>query len=433
VKLKNLTYLTTNFFFSRRKLLLQLSFLIISSSYQSQSIANYISNGGMEERYDCNFPFVGRKAKYWRGIDSVGDAIVYASVCYSNVPFNGFTFQWPKEGNSYFSTTFLCQSPGCSTTNNRGYFRNRLKTNLVAGKTYCVKFYVNISNPSSYGISNISAFFVDNSIDTITNGHIPLTYINPQIQNTVSNIISDTMNWVPVTNTFVANGTEKNCVIGNFKSDAATTTSLINSSSLPTIFCDILLDDVSCIPLDLPAYAGADTYCIPGNTVYIGRPQDVGIDEACVWYNITNTTTPIGNAAGIVVSPVTTSTYIVKQDICGIIKWDTVVVYQSALGIVSSSGVENSVKIFPNPVNEILTIEFVSLSGVEASIGKYSIINSLGQVIREEEIVFKNKAFKIKVNDLSNGVYILKLSPKLFDSAQSDSLLGVSKRIVINR
>ena len=80
-----------------------------------------------------------------------------------------------------------------------------------------------------------------------------------------------------------------------------------------------------------------------------------------------------------------------------------------------------------------LNIEFVTLSGVEASNTKYSILNSLGQIMRDEDIVFKNNAFKIKVNDLSNGVYILKLSSKLFDSAQSDNLLSVSKRFVIAR
>ena len=51
--------------------------------FKSQ-VANYISNGSMEDRYDCNFPNAGRKAKYWRGLDSLADAIEYSSTCYGS-------------------------------------------------------------------------------------------------------------------------------------------------------------------------------------------------------------------------------------------------------------------------------------------------------------------------------------------------------------
>ena len=127
-----------------------------------------------------------------------------------------------------------------------------------------------------------------------------------------------------------------------------------------------------------------------------------------------------------------------ENDYC-IINYDTVVVHASGLGLSPLSlGEGLGVRLYPNPVNDILIVEFVTLSGVEASTTKYSIINSLGQIIREEVLRPAQQpnsilAFKIKVNDLSNGVYILKLSSKLFDSAQSDNLLSVSKRFVIAR
>lgn len=442
MKLKNLTYLTTNFFFIKCKLIFQLSFLFTFISIKSQNIANYINNGGFEQYHNCIITDIN-SVKYWRSIDSISWGNVgFYSTCFPNVPSGWLTYQWPRSGQNFCYPTFLCQPPQCSS--NRGYARNRLKANLIAGKTYCVKFYVNIGNPATYGIDGFGAYFGDNNtLDTITKFTIPLTYLIPQVQNPANNIISDTLNWTLITGTFVSNGTEKNCVIGNFKSDLNTNKILINPSNLPFISADCAIDDVSCIPLDLPAYAGADTYCIPGNTVYIGRPQDVGIDEACVWYNITNTTTPIGNAAGIVVSPVTTSTYIVKQDICGIIKWDTVVVYQSALGIVSSSGVENSVKIYPSPANEILNVECQILN--EGECIKLKILNNLGQIIREEVLRQAQQpngvlTFEIKTDELPNGVYLLNLSSLgtrdlNTDSSyrRNDNVLKVSKRFVINR
>jgi hypothetical protein len=301
-----------------------------------------------------------------------------------------------------------------------------------------------------YGI-----YFGSNLIDTITKCNIPLSYITPQVKNTVGNIISDTLNWVAITGTFTAIGNEKYALLGNFLSNSAVSTSSINTPSFPQYWTDVCIDDVSCIPLDLPAYAGPDIWGIPTNTVYLGRPQDVGIDEACLWYKLPNNTTAIDTAAGITITvAATTETYMVKQTICGNIKYDTVVVHASGLGFASSSGVENSVKIYPNPANEILTIEFVTLSGVEANNTTYSIVNSLGLIVREEVLRLAqqpNGTFTATINtkDLANGVYLLNLSSRGTRDLNTDSsgheqsssvstsstsdFISASKRFVISR
>jgi hypothetical protein len=412
-------------------------FLIVSIS-NGQTIANYITNGGFEQVYNCtSFDNSINNAKGWRTVDSViFSGVGYFNVCAGNVPSNIFTYQTPKSGLAYAMTDLLCQPPQCNPVVNRGYFRNRLKSNLTLGKTYCFKIYVNLGNNSSYGISNIEAFFVDNSIDTITKCKIPLTYINPQIQNSTSNIITDTLIWVTFTGTFVASGYEKNCVIGNFKSDATTTKTLVNSASLPAIASTILIDDVSCIPIDLPAYAGPNVFGIPGNTVYIGRPQDVGIDEACTWYNITNTTTPIANAAGITVTVgVSSQTYIVKQDICGNIKYDTVAVYASAVGMVSLSGVEDwGVSVYPNPANDLLYVE-VSHASTPLSVTSdisLSLTNALGQVIREEALRQAQQPIEINVKDIPNGVYFIKVSLPAGKAGNKNGV-EINKKFVIAR
>ncbi len=413
--------------------------LFIFISIRSQNIANYINNGGFEQRYNCNFPFYLDKAKYWLAVDSASTAGGYLSTCNGYVPnqFNTI-FQNPRTGNAFILTNFYCE-PGVCGNNQRGYLKNRLKTPLQSGKTYCVKFYVNIANTSPYGIDGFGAYFGNNTIDTITKCTFPLTYLTPQIQNPTNNIIIDTLGWVPVTGTFVANGTEKYCVIGNFKSDAATNSATLNPAFLPQKWTDLCIDDVSCIPLDLPAYAaaGSDIWAIPSNTIYLGRPQDVGIDEACEWFKLPNTTNVIANAAGLTLTvAITTNTYMVKQTICGLIKYDTVVVHASGLGLVGSSGVENSVKIYPNPASEILIVEFVTLSGVEGSNTKIQIINSLGQIIREEELDLKNNTAEINTSQLANGVYVLALqhtSTPLSAGAQGDNSVKVNKRFVISR
>jgi hypothetical protein len=429
-KLKNWLLLSKQLnLFTNKKWLLPFFICCLQITFKAQNVANYITNGGFESYYGCGIAI--ENAKGWRTIDSSSaGAVVYCNTCIPNVPDNIFTYQWPRNGQSYGMTGILCFTPQCSPYPNRGYFRNRLKDKLVNGKTYCVKLYANLSNPSSYGISNIGFFFVDNSIDTITKISAKLTYINPQFENPSSNIIVDTLNWTLITGTFVANGTEKNCVIGNFRSDAATTKTLTNSAYLPAINTTILIDDVSCIPIDLPAYAGPDVFGIPGNTVYIGRPQDVGIDEACTWYNITNTTTPIANAAGITVTVgVTSQTYIVKQDICGNIKYDTVAVYASAVGNKELQIADYKLQIYPNPAKDLLYVEVShaerSRSVTSETPTSFSLTNALGQVIKEELLRELQQPIEVNVKDLQEGIYFIQI--------KSEGKILVNKKFVIER
>jgi len=386
-------------------------------------VANYVTNGGFELRYSCNQPDDIGKAIGWRSIDSVSYGnCLYFSTCYTTVPYTGTGFQYPRGGNSFSGADALCQPTMCSTSNSRGYLRNRLKANLQVGKTYCVRFHVNVTNYSSYGIDGYGAYFGDNTLDTITKINTPLIYLNPQIQNSNSNVITDTLNWSLITGTFTASGNEKHLVIGNFKSDAATTKTLINPPFGPNVYSVFFVDDVSCIDISLPAYAGPDIWCIPGNSVYIGRPSDVGIDEDCIWYKYPNMSTAIDTVAGLWVSPVITTTYIVKQDICGVIKYDTVVVHQSALGLMPFDFARgDALKVYPVPTKDELNLSLP----VDHSFNKITITNNLGQLIREEEIEFKNNTAKIKTNDLPNGVYIFTLKDK--------TNFQVSKRFVIAR
>ncbi len=409
------------FFFKKQKALL--CFLLFSFTIASGQIANYVSNGSFEQILPNAGPYAFEATIYWGAPDSTKSSNVLCSILSTigNAPYVSTGFQYPRSGNNFILTQFFCNN--CGNNNARFYPRNRLKQVLQAGKTYCAKYYVVNTNNCRVAMNTYGMYFGNSSIDTITKCMGEVTYLNPQIENTTG-IITDTLNWVPITGTFVANGTEKYMVLGNFRSNAATSTLQLNTPSLTTQSTDLYIDDVSVIDIDLPAYAGPDIYGIPNNTVYIGRPQDVGIDEACMWYNLPNITTAIDTAAGITLTVgLTTNTYMVKQDICGNIKYDTVIVYASGVGIDEQEQIKNSINLFPNPANDILNISF-NLQD-KALFYKIAILNNLGQVIREEEL--KNNAVNIK--DLPNGVYVL----QLFDSAQSDSIRSLSKRFVIAR
>ncbi len=401
-----------------------LSFLmIVCLKMESQQIGNYINNGSFEATYYCHQPNYSSIAKFWSNIDSNKYAGSYCSTCVNlaNVPINTNTFQYPKNGNAYVLGTFF----DMTANSQRAYLKNRLKKELLAGKVYCVKFYVNIANTSTYGMDGFGIYFGSSLLDTISKCTLPLSYISPQIQNANNNIISDTLNWVPITGTFVASGLEKYALVGNFKSNGSVATSLINPTYLPTVFTDACIDAVSCIEVNLPAYAGLDKSIIIGDSAYIGRESDFAVDKGCIWYKLPNMTTSIDTISGLWVKPTITTTYVVRQELdCSSTKWDTVVVHMNLVGLEKLKLLSEELKVYPIPAQDFLELKITN-SELFKDFNSLSIYNSLGQLIREEEISFKDGAVKIKTDDFQQGVYSLQVKSKNAEA--------INKRFVISR
>ena len=381
--------------------------LLKSVTINGQVLANMVTNGGLEIHDDCTQKGPTIMHAYgWRNIDSsLSMGVQYFNKCLLNVPYGISTalFQYPYKGESFAGATFYC--PPCVYYYSRAYLRNRLKSKLINGKTYCVKFYYNVSNASSYGISDFGAYFGDDMLDTIKKGWLPLTYLNPQIKNAHGHFATDTLNWVALTGTFVANGNEKHMLIGNFTATNLVDTIQINPSYLPNVGTDMCIDHASCIPIDLEAYAGPDKNCIVGDSVFIGREPDVEIDESCVWYKLNTNGTlsiPINTIAGIYVKPVTTTTYVVRQQLwCSGVKWDTVVVYQDFVGLSEFNTDKFGFKYFPNPSSRKLFFEY----NEALHLNKISFYNLLNQEI----LVFDEPKKELDISALPTGIYYLKV------------------------
>jgi hypothetical protein len=412
-----------------RLLCITFLFFVSLNAIQAQ-IGNYVSNGSFEFIYNCPPPYTINKALYWSNIGSdttsPGGAL-YSTGCFGNAPYTDVGFQMPRTGYNFARTTFFCLTP-CSYLYSRGYPKNRLKANLVANKIYCVKMYAVLQNDSPHATSNLSCYFGDNSSDTIKYAHAPITYLNPQVKNPVNNIITDTMNWIPITGTFVATGNEKYLVVGNFESNAATTFSLVNTSWGNAAFAEYFIDDVSCIELDLPAYAGPDKAVLLGDSVYIGRESDFAIDSGCTWYKLPNLSTPITISSGLWVKPTTTSTYVVKQVLdCSAEKWDTVVVYMNLVGLDHHSKLEDALNLFPNPADDIIELQINTLA-LTGEISTIRVFNNLNQLVYDELFQISqhpSEVINIKTTDLTEGVYFLQIS--------TENHSNIFKRFVIKR
>lgn len=86
----------------------------------------------------------------------------------------------------------------------------------------------------------------------------------------------------------------------------------------------------------------------------------------------------------------------------------------------------NAFEIYPNPANDKLNIEFTF---GEKEFTKAEIINSVGEVVREVDLSYTNKKVTVNINEIQNGVYLL----RLLDSARSDNSYRTTKRFVILR
>jgi hypothetical protein len=384
---------------NQEKLLL----LLIISFFKLTSQVNYVGNPSFEMFHSgCTGPNFVSKLKYWGSLDSnlswAGGALY--NTCYSNVPYGGpGLYQAPRTGNSLIRTTFFCSTVTCSYYSSRTYPKNRLLNTLTSGTTYCVKMWVNLQNNSPYSIDSLQIYFGDVSLDTIKYCTMPLTYLTPQVTNTLG-IISDTLNWIEVKGTFVANGSEKYMVIGNFQTDTQVAATYSPTGTGSGVWAEYMIDDVSVIDFNLPAYAGLDQNIPLGDSAFIGRPPEIGLE--CTW---TTGTTTVGTSGGIWVKPTSTGTYsyVVTQNICGNIKTDTVNVNISS-GIEESIVFAQSISIYPQPAKDVLSISLYDYYEPRIQL---RVMDVNGRTMRSSELVIRNGKTELNLGELTNGVYII--------------------------
>jgi hypothetical protein len=133
---------------------------------------------------------------------------------------------------------------------------------------------------------------------------------------------------------------------------------------------------------------------------------------------------------------INSSTLTLGNYTCAAISFPTV--NCSATGIKSFENESDRVSLYPNPVNETLQLNYENFNDNDNY--KIGIYNSIGQPIREEEILFKNNTAVIDTKNIPNGVYVLKLSSRGTRDLSADpsyrqdeNLITVSKRFVVPR
>ena len=397
--------------------LLNLFTLICACAIAQAQIINYVKNPSFEEFTKCTDDRNQiANAKYWTcAVDTVGEpyyAPEHYNKCglpsaYFGVPNNETGYQYPRTGDCYIGAhLYYDKTPPPPTgvpSNWRDYAQGHLVKPLQNGKTYCVSFWLNVPETSGYGHDNIGAYLDDGNINKRSPAGIEITDVIPQVYST--SIIKDTMNWVKVEGSFLANGTETHITLGNFAKNIDVDTAFLYWGAAYQ-YSYYLFDDISVIPIDLAADAGKDTWVEQGKKVKIGRVGDttaMGLD--CKWYKkgvLIDSGAIITVNANAIKHAI--DTYVVVQTICGIVKRDTVAVFTAGLGL-NEIGFDNKFLIYPNPSNGNIIISSSFEANQEITAKVYDL---LGRELSQQKLSFSNKQATVKL-DMLNGTYLLEL------------------------
>ncbi len=393
---------------SRYRALLYLLFFLMP--FTSSAQVNYIINGGFETYSRC--PYYWNQIKFatgWTAIDTINHppadsfgtpcAPDYMNICaganqYAGVPATGLYYHYPRTGNGMVemimyntSTTFPYQ---------RDYLQGKLRTPLVSGTQYCVTFYVFLEQGANYAVNHIGAYFDNGEIDTTQNCGYPQTTHIPQVQ-TLS-IVTDTVNWTKIEGSFTATSNESYITIGNFYDNAHVLTSISNSNGIGIDCGEYLIDDISVVASNTPAYAGGWMYKTKKDSLFIGRNEIV---PDCMWYRNGLLIDTIH--AGFWVKDTVNTVYVVKQSICGNVKYDTAWVNIANTGV-GSIGNASVYRIYPNPASKEIMIQCPNNTSTVGMV----VYDMSGRVMLRRELTFVNGEYRLPI-DLNSGMYVVEL------------------------
>lgn len=184
------------------------------------------------------------------GWESYADSPDYFHSCSSNsdvsVPNNWGGYQQPASGNAYCALGTYFSS---SLPNAREFIGGNLSAPLSVGMKYFVSFKVNLSISSTIWVNcatdNIGVGFSTVPYHWSTN---PLSVTNnPKVYS--NSIITDTLNWVQIFGSFVADSAYQYIVLGNLFDDSNTDTLIIDSGTTSNCNAYYFIDDV-CVSTD---------------------------------------------------------------------------------------------------------------------------------------------------------------------------------------
>jgi len=326
-----------------------------------------------------------------------------------DVPLNYGGYQDARTGNAYAS--FIAYTVGSLLPPVREYVQAKLKETLIPGKSYCVNFYINLTDSSQYAIREVGAYFSDTAV--YSTNWFNLTY-NPQVYYNSSVFLSDKINWVKISGSFTATDNYNYITIGNFKDDSNTDSLFVGGGTWWTESM-FYIDDISVYPCDAPVFiaeAGSNqTICIGKNdSVQIGTaPQN----EYIYWW-LPATGLSNDSIANPKASPAVTTTYYLHQkDFKFDETVDSVTVFVKANCDTASDDIYIPNIFSPNGDlnNDILYVRSHNIKTMD-----FNIYNRWGEKVFESKDINKGWDGTYKNSKCNEGVFVYYLNATLKDN-----------------
>jgi gliding motility-associated-like protein len=214
---QNLTIINNNTTCMRTFITVILLLLVHFIPAQTFAQINLVPNPSFEQYDTCPNAFT--QMRYAVGWESATGATPdYWNACdtgIANVPNNVKGFQPARSGDAFAGVILTRNNTLFPPLNqNREYIRTELNQALVAGRQYCVTFYVNRADSCDWATGNIGVYFSVNPDTNYSTTNVLL--YTPQVANNPANIIADNIGWTKISGSFIAAGGERHIMIGNF-------------------------------------------------------------------------------------------------------------------------------------------------------------------------------------------------------------------------
>ncbi|MDD3740736.1 MAG: hypothetical protein PHH30_05790 [Bacteroidales bacterium] len=213
---------------------------------------NLVNNPSFEEYSVCPKGIVGKPEKklipYW-DVPSKGTPDYFNSCCNgeAGVPQNFAGKIRARTGNAYCGI-ILRQNftrdnkiTGEKPVIYREYIQTELKTELVNGQKYRIRFYVCNSSNSRFAVDAIGACLTNSKVRINTKEVLDLI---PVVENSSGQFLTNQTSWVAVEGIYEAQGGEKYLTIGNFYNNYSTNYIMQNGNSKFN-YAYYYIDDVS--------------------------------------------------------------------------------------------------------------------------------------------------------------------------------------------
>lgn len=384
--------------------------LIPNPSFETPSAS---CNGADNQLYVSSSPVAS-----WYGTDESSTANSTPDYK-NNTTTNGCGGPTNTANNSCFTSAHRVGFYVYTSSGGREYIQAQLNTTLVSGQTYCFSLDAR-TNYGSAGnklldTDGIGAWFHNGGIidiQTMNGGNQFLgtgSIINasPQVQQTSGVVISNSC--TTVTGTFTASGTENYIVIGNFRTNAGTTTSGSSSSSY------MYVDNLSLYPAGVVLSSGtfiAEVKCDLVEKPYIqweyskdDLVQSFKIEKSANGIDYveleeiplqSNQNNPMIYKPSYAVNNTSNYFRIKQLNKNGSFKFSNIFTLTDC-----SSG-QLKVQVWPNPSEGNYKIENMSSENI-----KYEVINAIGERILAGEI--DQTVIDINLRDFSDELFFLRI------------------------